>query len=277
MLVDFQLRRKFNSLTKRQRIIIASSLGGSFLLIVLLGAIFHERIIEYFKPLAEKYTRRKGGFLVPSIILMIVSIPPFLGHELISFLTGFVYGNVGFLIVVISTTIGESLLFLSFRHFFTSRLASFRLKYQDYDIFVRVIEEGGPYMILAIRCSAIPSHFSTPLFASIEAIEYKTWLYCCLISSFSLYPPVYFGWLLKRGESSRATPWLLSIAALITISVGFYIWIQYKRHKSLHRVQTLTSDLETSSPPLGDHLALLEDFEIPEEASEQSRESFTKA
>lgn len=255
------VRQKYGTLTRRQKLILGGSLGGSFLLIVLLGTIFHARIIEYLKPLAEKYTRRPGGFLVPSIMLMIVSIPPLLGHELISFLTGFVYGNIGFLIVVISTTLGETLLFLSFRHFLTERLVKFRLKYKDYDIFVRVIEEGGPYMIFAIRCSAIPSHFSTPLFASIEAIEYKTWLICCLASCFSLYPPVYFGWLLKRGESSSATPWLLSIAAIITISVGFYIYIQYRRQKAVYQVADITTDLEAADQVDDVENSLLADYD----------------
>lgn len=188
--------------------------------------------------------------MVPSVLLMLVSIPPLFGHEIISFLTGFVYGNVGFLIVVFSTTIGESLLFLSFRHLFTSKITAFREQYKDYDIFVRVIEEGGSYMIFAIRCSAIPSHFSTPLFASMEAIEYKTWLICCLISSFSLYPPVYFGWLLKRGESSRATPWLLTFGFGITVLVGLYIYMQYRHHKAVQAADR--ADLEASLMPIAE-------------------------
>lgn len=259
-MVAHYIRQKYTSLTRKQKLILGGSLGGTFLLIVLLGTIFHAQIIEYLKPLAEKYTRRPGGFLVPSLMLMIVSIPPLLGHELVSFLTGFVYGNVGFLIVVISTTIGESLLFLSFRHFLTEKLIKFRLKYKDYDIFVRVIEEGGPYMIFAIRCSAIPSHFSTPLFASIEAIEYKTWLLCCLASCFSLYPPVYFGWLLKRGESSKATPWLLSIAAIITVSVGLYIYIQYRRQKAAYQIDDITHDLEATADVEDLQSSLLADY-----------------
>lgn len=241
------IRTRFNKLTRRQKLILGGSIAGVSFLVVLLSAIFHTRIINWAKPLAEKYTRRPGGFLVPSILLMLVSIPPLFGHELISFLTGFVYGNSGFIIVVISTTIGESLLFLSFRHLFTSKIAAFREQYKDYDIFVRVIEEGGQYMILAIRCSAIPSHFSTPLFASIEAIEYKTWLICCLVSSFSLYPPVYFGWLLKRGESSSITPWLLTFGFGITLLVGLYIWMQYKHHKAVQSAKR--ADLEASLVP----------------------------
>lgn len=238
------LRARFSKLSKQQKLVLIGCIAGTGFLVLLLSLIFHERIIDWAKPLAERYTRRRGGFLVPSILLIIVSIPPFFGHELISFLTGFVYGNVGVIIVIISTTIGESILFLSFRHLFTSKMTEFRDKYKDYDIFVRVIEEGGPYMIFAIRCSAIPSHFSTPLLASIAAIEFKTWLICCLVSCWTEYPPVYFGWLLKRGESSKATSWLLAIGAIITISVGLYIYIQYRHHKAVHEADM--ADLESS-------------------------------
>lgn len=268
------VRTRLRDLTPRQRTYIYTACGSCFFLIVLLSIIFHERIINWAKPLAERYTQRPGGFLVPSFLLILVSIPPLFGHELISFLTGFVYGNIGFLIVVISTTLGESLLFLSFRHLFTSRVSRFRDKYKDYDIFVRVIEEGGYYMIFAIRCSAIPSHFSTPLFASIEAIEYRTWLICCLASSFSLYPPVYLGWLLKRGESSSATPWLLAIGLLVTVGVGGWIYVRYRRHKADHLAET--ADLESTlldSGVLSDDLGLGDDDDDDDDTTTRAKVS----
>lgn len=256
------LRRQWDKLTAKQKRTTLITVGSVFIAFVLLSFIFHERILDWAKPIAQKYTQKPGGFLLPSLLLIIVSIPPLFGHEFISFLTGFIYGNIGFLIVVISTTLGESLLFLSFRHFFKHKLIAFRAKYENYDIFVRVIEESGAIMILAIRTSAIPSHFSTPLFASVETIEYKTWLICCLASSFSLYPPVYFGWLLQRGQSSNATPWLLAIGAFMTIFVGLYIYVQYRRHKNAMQVDVLTRDLEATDR-LVQHT--FEDFDISDE------------
>lgn len=265
-------RAQWDKLSAKRKRTTVYSVVGFFGSLVILSIIFHARILEWAKPIAQKYTQKPGGFLLPSLLLVVVSFPPLFGHEFISLLTGFIYGNIGFLIVLISTTLGESLLFLSFRHFFKHRLGAFRAKYEDYNIFVRVIEEGGPLMLFAIRTSAIPSHFSTPLFASIDAIEYKVWLLCCLGSSFSLYPPVYFGWLLQRGQSSNATPWLLTIAALITVSVGLYIYIQYRRHKKASQVNTMTRDLEATDLLAADFQH--EEFDIDTDAESEADDTF---
>ncbi len=127
-----------------------------------------------------------GAFLIPSILMVFVSFPPLFGHEAIAILTGFVYGKLlGFLIVVLSSLLGETLLFLSFRYFLRRRIADFRERHRNnYGVFVQVVEQGGFPMLMAIRLSAIPSHFSTPLFASIDTLEYKRWLLAALASSF---------------------------------------------------------------------------------------------
>ncbi|BFZ58521.1 hypothetical protein PYCC9005_005584 [Savitreella phatthalungensis] len=225
------LRARWGRLTRREQVAVAGFASALLGTLVLLTFIFHKDLLEWAKPIAQKYTQKPGGFLLPAILLVIVSFPPLFGHEFISILVGFVYGNVGFLIVAVSITVGESLLFLGFRHVFRDRLVAFREKYANYDIFVRVIERGGFPMLLAVRISAIPGHFSTPLFASILTMPFKTWLLACVVSSITLYPPVYFGWLLQRGQSSEATPWLIGFALGITVVVGAWIYIEYTRER----------------------------------------------
>ena len=225
------IRARVERASKRERIVALTIAGTTLGVLVLLTFVFHKQLLDWAKPLAQKYTQKPGGFLLPAILLVIVSFPPFFGAEFLSILVGFVYGNLGFLIVVPSITLGESILFLAFRHVFRDRLVQFRRKYHNYDIFVRVIERGGFPMLLAIRCSAMPGHFSTPLFASILSIPYKTWLLGCLASSPTLYPPIYLGWLLQRGQSSEVTPWLIGFALGVTIVVGVWIYIEYVRQK----------------------------------------------
>ncbi|ORY76691.1 hypothetical protein BCR37DRAFT_415468 [Protomyces lactucae-debilis] len=272
------VQRRYNKLSRRQKMIAAGSIVGTFALVMLLTIIFHKRILDWAKPLAQKYTQRPGGFLLPSCLLIVVSFPPLFGTEFISILTGFVYGNLGFLIVLVATTIGDSLLFLSFRYAFRSKLAAFKEQYQNYAIFVSVIEEGGFPMLLAIRFSAVPSHFSTPLFASVLSIEYRYWLLAVVLSSPGLYPPVYFGWLLQRGQSSQATPWLIGIAGLITLGVGAYIYVEYRRHQKAlgprleaRRQRAALMDLEEQADLLHVRNADESHFEVHSNEEEPSK------
>jgi hypothetical protein len=108
--------------------------------------------------------------LVPIVFLIIVSFPPLFGHELIAVyasirenllifsLTGFVWSMpVAFLLVAFGSIAGESLLFLSFRHFLHSRIVQFRKEHEDnYGTIVQVINQHKRWMIFLIRLSAIP-------------------------------------------------------------------------------------------------------------------------
>ena len=87
-------------------------------------------------------------------------------------------------------------------------------------------------MILLIRLSAIPSHFSTPLFATIDGVEYKKWLVAACLSSFKFWISVYLGNLLKAHQESVLGTIALVISIAVTIIVGGYIWWEYKTLKS---------------------------------------------
>ena len=73
-------------------------------------------------------------------------------------LTGFVWPiPVAFLLVFTGSIMGESLLFLTFRHFFHSRIVQFRKEHEDnYGTIVQVINQHKRWMVFLIRLSAIP-------------------------------------------------------------------------------------------------------------------------
>lgn len=124
---------------------------------------------------------------------------PFPTEVLTVSLTGFVWNiPVAFLLVATGSIAGESLLFLSFRHFFHSRIVQFRKEHEEnYGTIVQVINQHKRWMVFLIRLSAIPvysfyfqaknqGHFSTPLFASIDEIEYREWLYMVIATSWKV-------------------------------------------------------------------------------------------
>jgi uncharacterized membrane protein YdjX (TVP38/TMEM64 family) len=64
---------------------------------------------------------------------------------------------VAFLLVFTGSVLGESLLFLSFRHFFHDRIVLFRKEHEEnYGTMVQVINQHKRWMVFLIRLSAIP-------------------------------------------------------------------------------------------------------------------------
>lgn len=62
-----------------------------------------------------------------------------------------------FLLVFTGSISGESLLFLSFRHFFHDRIVQFRKEHEEnYGTMVQVINQHKRWMVFLIRLSAIP-------------------------------------------------------------------------------------------------------------------------
>jgi len=219
----------------------------------------HDKIVNALAPYAQQVAEYPGSWLVPVTLLIIVSFPPLFGHELIAILTGFVWSMpVAFLLVFTGSIIGESLLFLSFRHFFHSRIVQFRKEHeQNYGTIVLVISEHKRWMVFLIRLSAIPGHFSTPLFSSIDEIEYREWLYMVIATSWKFGIPVYLGHLLANHQTSWVGTILVFFTSCVTIVVAWYLYRQFHEYK--RRPDRMNIDMDqgetefeiSSSPRVG--------------------------
>lgn len=53
-------------------------------------AIKHKVIVKWMTPKADYLRQVKGGWLLPVVLLVVVSFPPLLGHELIAIVCGIV-------------------------------------------------------------------------------------------------------------------------------------------------------------------------------------------
>lgn len=70
----------------------------------------HDRIAEAIRPFSDNIADTQGTWAVPVALLVIVSIPPLVGHEIIILVVGIIWGLWwGFLIAVVGTFAGEIL------------------------------------------------------------------------------------------------------------------------------------------------------------------------
>ncbi|KAF8755202.1 hypothetical protein RHS01_05399 [Rhizoctonia solani] len=107
------------------------------------------------------------GWLIPIVVLFIISFPPLFGHEIVAVLCGLVWGLwIGFAIVCAGTLLGEIGNFYAFRYCLRGRAIKMERKNPSYACLARVVRDGGFLVAFVVRLSAIPGHFTTAVFST---------------------------------------------------------------------------------------------------------------
>jgi|TARA_R110002003_G_scaffold42_14_gene3176 uncharacterized membrane protein YdjX (TVP38/TMEM64 family) len=178
-----------------------------------------------------------AGWLIPIAILFVISFPPLFGHEIIALLCGVVYGLwIGFAIVAAGTFIGEIGTWFAFKYLFRRKAQELERKNLNYGALARLTRDGGFWIVLIIRLSAVPSHFSTAVFSTCDV---KFWHF--FVSTFLSLPKqvvlVYLGVLLVQNNGSNKDnvikTVMFGIVGLITVALGIWIYIKMRNVKKV--------------------------------------------
>ncbi|KAH9920017.1 snare associated Golgi protein-domain-containing protein [Epithele typhae] len=139
----------------------------TFITVFALFLGFKSRISEVLEPFTEWIKHLPAGWLIPIAVLLILSFPPLIGHELVNLLCGEIYGPwIGFGIVSAGTLLGEVVNYLVFKYYCTQRGKNWERDQLQYALMAQVVREGGHLVPIVMRFSAIPSHFTTTVFAT---------------------------------------------------------------------------------------------------------------
>ncbi|ORY31839.1 snare associated Golgi protein-domain-containing protein [Naematelia encephala] len=135
--------------------------------LVTLMTIYHDQIVTWLKPAADWMKDLPGGFMIPIVILFVISFPPLFGHEIVIIIVGLVWGLWwGFLITSIGTFLGEVGNFFAFKYCCRSRAEKYERENMSYATLAHVVREGGFFIVFVARLSAIPGHFTTAVFST---------------------------------------------------------------------------------------------------------------
>ncbi|KAF2116613.1 snare associated Golgi protein-domain-containing protein [Lophiotrema nucula] len=198
--------------------------------------IHHDAVVEKLRPFSEKVRDLPAGFLIPIAILIVISFPPLFGHEIIALLCGVVYGLwIGFGIVAGGTFIGEVGTWFAFKYALRRRAAKLERTNLNYGALARLTRDGGFWIVLIIRLSAIPSHFSTAVFSTCDV---NFWFF--LIATFLSLPKqiflVYLGVILVQSDTSDGTKEqaiMFAIIFVVTIVMAVYIYMKMRKIKKV--------------------------------------------
>lgn len=197
---------------------------------VVLVAIYHDKIVDALTPFSMKVRDLSWGWIIPIVVLILISFPPLFGHEIVAVLCGVVYGLwVGFAIVAAGTFFGEIGTWFAFKYALRKKAEKLERTNLNYGALARVTREGGFRIILIIRFSIIPSHFSTAVFSTCNV---NFWYFA--ISTLLTLPKqiilVYFGVILtEKRTNKKLNALVLGMTFILTIIAGLYIYSKMKK------------------------------------------------
>lgn len=215
---------------------------------------------QKLRPFSEKVRDLPAGWLIPVAILVIISFPPLFGHEVIALLCGVVYGLwIGFAIVAAGTFIGESTTpypthqldistntmtkpntdnaavgtWFAFKHLFRRKALTLERTNLNYGAMARLTRDGGFFIVLIIRLSAIPAHFSTAVFSTCD-VKFWYFVVATLLSLPKQIFLVYLGVLLvQKGNDNVIKTVMFGAVFVITIAMGVWIWMKMAKIKKV--------------------------------------------
>ncbi|WWC62743.1 uncharacterized protein I303_105340 [Kwoniella dejecticola CBS 10117] len=196
--------------------------------VVALMAFFHHSIINWLSPFVKKLRELKAGFVIPAAILFVLSFPPLFGNEIVIVLVGLVWGlGKGFAIVVVGVGLGETVLFLLFKHWCRHRAERMTMKSLNYACLSESIRQGGFLMAWVVRLSVIPTHYTTAVLAICGLPTWK-FILALLLSTPKQLISVYVGVVLGQTNASTnshvISDCVFGACALITLGALYFIY-----------------------------------------------------
>ncbi|KAJ6632602.1 hypothetical protein B0H10DRAFT_20386 [Mycena sp. CBHHK59/15] len=197
--------------------------GALVLGAVILISVFHTKIINALEPATDWLRDHKLGPLIPIAILIVMSFPPLFGHELVEMVCGVTWDlPAAFAIVAVGVLLGEMANYFTFKLFCSARSAKTEKSKLSYALLAHVVRTGGFFVVLIIRCSAIPPHFATAVFSTV-GLSFWVFLAACVLSLPKALVPVYIGYTMRPSNDNSATSSKIEKIVLV-VSIGISLF-----------------------------------------------------
>ena len=189
----------------------------ALLVLVLLMLIYQHRIVKWLEPVTKHLIGNGWGWLVPVAALIVLSIPPLIGHDIVLILVGVVWKVwPGWGIASFGTVVGEIVTWFFVQWLFTNKSNALKHTNLRFAAMSRICYEGGFIVILIFRLSFIPGHFITAVFA-VSGVSFWVYFATAILTTPKLLIPVVLGQNFNQDENSRST--LSKVALGVTIAI----------------------------------------------------------
>ncbi|GHJ90440.1 hypothetical protein NliqN6_6842 [Naganishia liquefaciens] len=223
---------------------------GIIVVLSVLVTVKHDAIIIWIRPGAQKLKEWPAGWMIPLALLIIVSFPPLVGHEIIGICIGIVWDlDVGFAILAAGTFLGELATWFVFKGLCTGRAAKFQAKNRYYRALTQLIREKSFLFVLVLRFSAVPGHITTALSASAGA-HFFSYCMAAILTLPKQLSLVYVGTAFGSKNKTTHTVSIITLFLTIigTVIAAIYIYYQLRIYLICHGNET--SQVTTSEPEM---------------------------
>ncbi|KAJ1323791.1 VTT domain-containing protein [Microdochium nivale] len=223
--------RALNKIMFRPKYIPMWILTIAIIAVSALLIVYHDQAVDKLRPWAESVRDLPAGWLIPIVVLFVISFPPLFGHEIVALLCGVVWGLwIGFGIVAAGTFAGEIGTWFTFQKLLYKHCLKLERTNINYGALTRLARQSRFWFIFVVRFSAIPQHFSTAVFANCDI---SFWIFA--LATFLTLPKqlvlVYFGVLLVSKDDTKDTEfWIKTCVTVATVIITLVMgaWVYRK-------------------------------------------------
>ncbi|KAE8444554.1 hypothetical protein EG329_014478 [Mollisiaceae sp. DMI_Dod_QoI] len=246
---DFS-KQKSSRLNKKwqRRLYWIVPLGIVALVLVILFEVYKDDFERWVSPLTKWLRDRESwSWVIPTVILIILSFPPLFGHEIVQIIVGLAFPlGVAIGIACAGAVLGEAACFIVFKYGFTWWVEKKIAEKVSWAATARVAQEAGFRGVLVIRYSIVPPHLANPLFS---CTGMKFWLYMVTVLLSLPKSMVFVALGAPTSKNSKAAKYgkVIAVAVVVAVTVFASIWIRKKMS-----IATKQIEAERNIAPEGD-------------------------
>ena len=227
----------------------------AFLAAIVFGILFlvySERIFEWLAPLAIKWKKTTGGWIILWIVTFIVALPPLIGYSTCATIAGFVYGvGEGWLILASATVAGSTFSFLVSRTLLRKYVERLVANDKRFAALTLTLKHDGLKLLVMVRLCPLPYSLSNGAMSTFPTVHPAMYALATAIITPKLLVHVFIGSRLAAiansgGQMSAGTRAInyVSIAVGVTVGIvtGWYIY-----QKTMARAQQLEEEEANST------------------------------
>ncbi|KAJ4421126.1 hypothetical protein N0V82_003890 [Gnomoniopsis sp. IMI 355080] len=247
---DPSTKRKISKKTK-QRLYWVLPLLVVLLILAILFEVYKSDFERWVTPLTDWLDAREAwSWVIPVVILIVLSFPPLFGHEIVLLVVGLAYPlGIAIGIACAGAIIGEALCLIKinsivFKFFLTSYAEKRMREKVRWAAVGRLANESGFWGVLVIRYSVVPPHLANPIFSTTGM---KFWIYMATVIASLPKVIVFVALGTPTSEHSKGAKAgkVVAIGVVVVITLFATRWIRRK-------MAIVTKEIEAERAAAGD-------------------------
>jgi uncharacterized membrane protein YdjX (TVP38/TMEM64 family) len=227
-------------------IIIIGILGILFL-------IYNHQVYEWLKPVADKWRKIPGGWLILFTIIFVCAFPPVIGYSTALTIAGFLYGFPnGWFVAAAANILGSLASFVACKTFLSNYVHKLVGEDKRFAALALVLKHDGLKILVMIRLCPLPYSLSNGAMATFPTVSTLSFALATTIATPKLLIHVFIGSrfadLIDRGEKMDMLTKIVNYASIVAgsllgIGLGYYIYqrtVARARQLELEESQGLT-------------------------------------